>query len=270
MVLDHPLGQSARMTNPRIIIVTGGTSGIGRATAEALVATGATVVIAARDAERGRAVARDLGCMFVCTDVSEPEAVGQLIEETVARHGRLDGALNNAAAFTSGTMAPLADVSIEAFDRDMAINLRGLWLCMRAQIRQMLNQGAGAYSIVNTSSINGLGGAPYGSTYSAAKAAILALTKSAAVEYAPQGLRINALVPGTFETPLLNAALDAVDTATGTPGAARHATIGRIPLGRIGAPHEAASAAVWLLSDAASYVTGASFIVDGGMTCLMR
>jgi NAD(P)-dependent dehydrogenase (short-subunit alcohol dehydrogenase family) len=153
----------------------------------------------------------------------------------------------------------------------IGVNLKGVWLCLKHEIQQMLRQQPAGGAIVNTSSVNGLGGAPQGALYSATKSGVLALTKSAAQDYARHGIRVNALVAGAFETPMLERVFD---RASGCPPEAREAVAAHyrqlIPLGRIGRPEEAVEAAVWLCSDAASYVTGHSMIVDGGMTATVR
>jgi NAD(P)-dependent dehydrogenase (short-subunit alcohol dehydrogenase family) len=259
----------------KVILVTGGTSGIGRAAAEAFARAGAAIVLAGRRAGLGQQVAEELRASgaevrFVQADVSRPADVDRLVGSTVEAYGRLDGAFNNAAT-TDGALALTADFSEEQFDRAIAMNLKSVWLCMRSEIRQMLSQPRPGGAIVNTSSVNGLGGAPGGALYSAAKAGVLALTKSAAQEYATQGIRVNALVAGAFRTPMLEHVFDVV--GAGAPegrSAAEAQYTGLVPMRRIGLPEEAAAAAVWLCSDAASYVTGHSMIVDGGMTAATR
>jgi NAD(P)-dependent dehydrogenase (short-subunit alcohol dehydrogenase family) len=259
----------------RVILVTGGTSGIGRAAAEAFARAGAKVVIAGRRAELGEKVVEELRAQggevqFIQADVSLSTDVDRLMAETVNRHGRLDAAFNNAAT-TDGAFALTADFTEEQFDRAVAMNLRSVWLCMRAEIRHFLSQSPPCGAIVNTSSVNGLGGAAGGSLYSAAKAGVLALTKSAAQEYATKGIRVNALVAGAFRTPMLQQVFDTAGAAApGGPTAVEAQYAGLNPMRRIGSPEEAAAAAVWLCSDAASYVTGLSMIVDGGMTAGMR
>jgi NAD(P)-dependent dehydrogenase (short-subunit alcohol dehydrogenase family) len=259
----------------KVALVTGGSSGIGRAAALAFAGQGAQVVIAARGCDRGEAVAREIseagGCaLFVAADVSIAANVEALVSRTVERFGRLDYALNNAATIEE-PFAATADITEEEFDRAMALNLKSVWMCMRQEIRQMLVQDPPGGAIVNTSSVNGLGGVPNACLYAAAKAGVIALTKSAAMEYARQGVRVNALVAGAFDTPMLAAA---VDRASGGNPEAR-AEIGQmwkrmVPTGRVGRPEEAGAAAVWLCSDAASYVTGHSMIVDGGLSSLYR
>jgi NAD(P)-dependent dehydrogenase (short-subunit alcohol dehydrogenase family) len=259
----------------KVALVTGGSSGIGRAAALAFARAGAQVVLAARGSDRGNEVEREIRATggvatFVCADVSRGNEVRALIERTVAEYGRLDCAFNNAASLEEAfTMT--ADFSEDQFDRSIALNLKSVWLCMKHEIRQMLVQTPPGGAIVNTSSVNGLGGVPQAAFYAAAKAGVLALTKSAALEYARQGIRINALVAGPFRTPMLESVFERL---SGGNAEARQAVARRfeemVALGRIAQPEEAAEAVLWLCSGAASYVTGHSMIVDGGMTATMR
>jgi NAD(P)-dependent dehydrogenase (short-subunit alcohol dehydrogenase family) len=258
-----------------VVLVTGGSSGIGRAIATICAQRKAKVVIAARGAARGAAVAREIEAaggtaMFVAADVSQPSEVSALTSQTVAAFGRLDWAFNNAAAVEE-PFARTADFTEAQFDHSLALNLKSVWLCMQQQIRQMLAQKPAGGSIVNTSSVNGLGGVPQAALYAAAKAGVIALTKTAALEYARDGIRVNALVAGAFQTPMLD---EAMNRASGGDPQAKEAIAQRyaqmVAAGRIGRPEEAAEAAVWLCSDAASYVTGHSMIVDGGLTAAMR
>jgi NAD(P)-dependent dehydrogenase (short-subunit alcohol dehydrogenase family) len=256
----------------RVALVTGGSSGIGRATALGFAREGAAVVIASRGVERGEAVRRELEALgaqaeFVATDVSQAEEVEALVRRTVERFGRLDCAFNNAAALDVGVFKPSAEFSEEEFDRHIALNLKSVWLCMKHEIVQMVGQGTGG-AIVNTSSINGLGGVPYNALYAIAKAGVLGLTKSAVQEYAKQGIRVNALVAGGFRTPMLESVFERVSPQD--PAAAEAGFSQLVPLGRIGRPEEAAEAVLWLCSEAASYVTGHSLIVDGGATAPFR
>src|SRR5262249_19152820 len=180
---------------------------------------GARVVIAARNAERGKRALDDLKqagaeAMFVATDVAKSAEVEALISKTVERFGRLDCAVNNAAGYM-GAFSATADFSEEEFDETIAVDLKGVWLGMKFQIRQMLRQEPPGGAIVNVSSVNGLGGTPMGSLYSAAKAGMLGLTKSAALEYGRQGIRINALVAGAFATPMLSNAMDKMSGGNG-------------------------------------------------------
>jgi len=259
----------------KVALITGGSSGIGRAAALLFAREGAQVAITARGEERGKRVAAEIEAaggtaLFLAGDVSQASHVARLIERTVAAFGRLDYALNNAAALEE-PFAATADLTEEQFDRSIALNLKSVWLCMRQEIVQMLAQQPAGGAIVNTSSINGLGGVARGSFYAAAKAGVLALTKSAAMEYASQGIRVNALVAGAFQTPMLE---DAMDRMSGGNAEAKGEMEKRyqqfIPMGRIGRPEEAAEAAVWLCSERSSYLTGHSLIVDGGLTAPMR
>jgi NAD(P)-dependent dehydrogenase (short-subunit alcohol dehydrogenase family) len=259
----------------KVALVTGGSSGIGRATALAFARRGAAVAIAARGAERGEAVAQAIEvagapALFVATDVSSAAQVEALVARTVERFGRLDFAVNNAATIEE-EFKRTAELTEEQFDRSIGFNLKSVWLSMRAEIRQMLAQQPHGGAIVNTSSVNGLGGVAMASFYAAAKAGILALTKSAAIEYTAAGIRVNALVAGAFQTPMLERAMESL--TGGNPEL--HAAMAErwkqvVPAQRIGRPEEAAEAVVWLCSDAASYVTGHSMIVDGGMTAACR
>jgi len=259
----------------QVVLVTGGSSGIGRAAAEAFAGTGAKVVLAARGTERGEAVAQSLrktgaDAHFVQADVSRATEVSRLLARVIAIHGRLDAAFNNAAT-TDGVFASTAEFSEEQFDRCVSANLKSVWLCMREEINQMLAQTPAGGVIVNTSSVNGLGGASGGALYSAAKAGVIALTKSAAQEYATQGIRVNALVAGAFRTPMLTGVFEHYGGGNAEAAAAVETQYTQsVPLRRIGNAAEAAAAVVWLCSDAASYVTGHSLIVDGGMTATVR
>jgi NAD(P)-dependent dehydrogenase (short-subunit alcohol dehydrogenase family) len=259
----------------KVALITGGSSGIGKAAALAFAREGAKVVIAARREAEGGAVVREIlegggSALFVSTDVTQSSQIHILVKRAVSAFGRLDCAVNNAAAVEE-PFALTADFTEEQFDRSIAVNLKSVWLSMREEIRQMLAQQPSGGAIVNTSSVNGLGGVAQASFYAAAKAGIIALTKSAALEYARLGIRINVLVPGAFDTPMLR---EVMNRAAGGVEEGREAISKawseRIPAGRIGRPEEAAAAALWLCSDAASYVTGHSLIVDGGLTSPMR
>lgn len=249
--------------------ITGGTSGIGRATVIAFVREGANVVFVGRSEDRGAEVVRETNgaARFIRADVSNEADVERAITTTVETFGRLDVAFNNAAAVEAGTFKTLADFTSEDFDGHIALNLKSVWLCMKYQIAAMLAKKT-AGSIINTSSVNGLGGVPMNALYAASKAAVIALSKSAALEYASSGIRVNALVPGAFRTPMLEGVFERV--SPGDPAAAEAGYQGVIPLGRLGDPAEAANAVVWLASDASSYMTGGSLIVDGGITAPYR
>ncbi len=259
----------------KVSLITGGSSGIGRAASLAFAREGARVIIAARNVERGEAVAHEIKeaggeAHFIRADMAKPNEIEALVRRAVEIYGRLDCAFNNAAS-AAGVFSPAADFSEEEFDQVVGVNLKGVWLCMKHEIRQMLEQQPSGGAIVNTSSVNGLGGSPQGALYSATKSGVLALTKSAAQDYAPYDIRVNALVAGFFQTPMLE---DLFHRASGGDAEARQAVETQyrrlISLNRIGRPEEAAEVVVWLCSDAASYVTGHSMIVDGGMTAALR
>jgi NAD(P)-dependent dehydrogenase (short-subunit alcohol dehydrogenase family) len=258
----------------KVVLVTGGSTGIGRAAAGLFAKAGASVVIAARGAERGQQAEHEIRAtggkiLFVQTDVSNAVQVQALIARTVETFGRLDGAFNNAAVFSK--VARTGDFDEADFDAEVTSNLKSVWFCMKYELEQMLKQEPRGGAIVNTSSINGLGGARLAALYSMSKAGILALTKSAAQEYASDGIRVNALVAGGFDTEMLRTAIS--QTVGGEPNKVQEtfkAYASRVPIGRIGRPEEAAQAALWLCSDAASYITGQSMIVDGGVTAWAR
>lgn len=245
----------------RVALVTGGSAGIGLATALAFAREGARVMIGSRDQARGEAAAKAVRALgtkaeFVATDVANPTDIEALVTACVERFGRLDCAFNNAAYGGSGELC--ADITEGEFEQTMAVNLRGVWLCMKHEIRQLLEQGGGG-SIVNMSSVDGLTGSPNGSVYSASKHGVDGLTKSAAIEYGPAGIRINAVCGGGFATEML-----ARGYGHDLEWVERYRRPA-VPLGRLGRPEECAEAVVWLCSDAASYVTGVCLPVDGGL-----
>ena len=242
----------------KIALVTGGSSGIGRATALAFAREGAKVVIGDIQVEGGERTLQAIkeaggDAILVKTDVTRPDQVEALIKKAVETYGRLDCAFNNAGF--EGARAPTADYTEEDWDRVISINLKGVWLCMKYEIPQMLKQGSGA--IVNTASSAGLVGFRTAPAYTAAKHGILGLTKTAALDYAPAGIRINAVCPGVIRTPML-------ERLTGGHPKLEAWLIAQEPVGRAGTPEEVAEAVVWLCSDAASFVTGHPMAVDGG------
>ncbi len=246
----------------RVALVTGGGSGIGRASALAFAREGAKVVVADVDVDGGQETVRLIEAAegtarFVRADVSQAAEVAALVEQAVATYGRLDCALNNAGI--QGDIKQTAECSQENWDRIIATNLTGVWLCMKHEIPHMLNQGWG--TIVNTASNFGLVGSNGMPAYSASKHGVLGLTKTAALEYAKSGIRVNAVCPGPVQTPLVDKVLAAQPELGDQIIKAIEA---REPVGRMGRPEEIAEAVVWLCSDAASFVTGTAMSVDGG------
>lgn len=243
----------------KVAIVTGASSGIGRATALAFAREGAKVVVDDITAEGGEETVRmirDGGgeAVFVRTDVSSSTEVEAMVNQAVETFGRLDYAVNNAGI--GGALAPTADYPEDSWRRVLDINLTGVWLCMKYEIPQMLRVGGGA--IVNMSSILGVVGFPHSAAYVAAKHGIIGLTQTAALEYATQGIRVNAICPGFIRTPMLERAglLDDPEQY--------QMLVNLHPVQRLGTPEEVASAAIWLCSDGASFVTGHALLVDGG------
>jgi NAD(P)-dependent dehydrogenase (short-subunit alcohol dehydrogenase family) len=239
-------------------LVTGGGSGIGRATSLALAREGAKVVVSDVVAEGGEETARLIQAAggeaaFVRTNVAQAAEVEALVKQAVGTYGRLDCAFNNAGI--AGAAARTADYTEENWDQVIAINLTGVWLCMKYEIQQMLKQGGGA--IVNTASVAGLVGFRSGPAYVASKHGVTGLTKTAALEYAKANIRVNAVCPGVIRTPMFERGLRV------NPGI-EETMAAREPVGRLGRPEEIAEAVVWLCSDAASFVTGFPMAVDGG------
>lgn len=245
----------------KVALVTGAACGIGRATARAFAREGYATVLADLDEAVGEAVAAELHaegatCRFVRCDVADEGDVRALIEWTVAAFGRLDAAFNNAGI--EGARANTVACTPENFDRVIAVNLRGVWLCMRHEIRQMLGQEGGG-AIVNCASVAGLIGLADIPAYVASKHGVIGLTRAAAVEYAKDGIRVNAVCPGAIETPMLQRHMQDSDEA-------RQAMAESAPIGRIGVPEEIASAVLWLCGTGASFTTGQALAVDGGWT----
>ncbi len=248
------MGQS----DGKAALITGAGSGIGRASALAFAREGATVVVADVDTAGGAETVRLVEsaggrALFVKTDVSRASEVEALVQASVAAYGRLDYAHNN-AGIEGMVLTPTADWTEEAWNRIININLKGVWLGMKYQIPQMLKQGGGA--IVNTASIAGLVGSR-SAGYGASKHGIVGLTKTAALEYAKSGIRVNAVCPGVIRTPMVQRSLDRMPEL-------EERFVAVEPIGRIGRPEEVAEAVVWLCSAAASFVTGHAMTVDGG------
>ena len=243
----------------RVALVTGAASGIGRATARAFAQSGVKVVLADISAEVGEGIAAEIhrqtetSTSFVKCDVSKSSDVERMVRHAVERFGRIDYAFNNAG--TEGLQAATAECSESNFDRTVAVDLKGTWLCMKYEIPQMLKQGAG--TIVNCSSIAGLVGFPNIPAYVAAKHGVIGLTKTAALEYAKANIRVNAVCPGVIHTPM-------VDRFVGGDAEAMKALVAGEPVGRIGEPSEIADAVLYLCSGHASFVTGIAMPVDGG------
>jgi NAD(P)-dependent dehydrogenase (short-subunit alcohol dehydrogenase family) len=246
--------------NGKVALVTGAGSGMGLATAKAFAEADASVVLADIQEEAARAAAEQLiadgrKALAIRCDVSDDGQVASMIERTVSSFGRLDVAFNNAGVMQR--RVETADISGDEWDRVMAINLRGVWSCMKYELRQMLRQGSGA--IVNCSSIGGVIGNPGLAAYAAAKHGVIGLTQSAALEYAARGIRINAVCPGTIKTPM-------VQSMTGGDSKALAEMVKDEPIGRLGEPEEIAAAVLWLCSPGASFVVGHALLVDGGYT----
>jgi NAD(P)-dependent dehydrogenase (short-subunit alcohol dehydrogenase family) len=241
----------------RVGIVTGGSSGIGRATAVAMTQAGARIVIADRDKAGAQETVQLAGgadhAYFVSTDVADADSAMAMVAATVQHFGRLDFAHNNAGIASAGPL--LADIAPEEWSRCLAVNLTGVWNCLRAEIPAMLETGGG--SIVNTASGLGLVAIGRQAAYVAAKHGVVGLTKAAALEYSAQGVRVNAVCPGVVRTPLFE------EAAAHDPDLLPAVT-SMHPIGRLGQPEEIAAAVVWLCSDASSFVTGHPLAVDGG------
>lgn len=244
----------------QVALVTGAGSGMGLATAKAFAESGAAVVLADYNEETVRAAAQELvsdghKAIAVRCDVADESQVKEMIDQTISAFGRLDAAYNNAGI--NSPVAETADASSEEYDRVMAINLRGVWNCMKYELLQMRKQGSGA--IVNCSSLGGLVGIAGRGVYHASKHGVLGLTKSAGLEYAARGIRVNAICPGIIATPMVTGMIEREPEAM-------DALMKEQPIGRLGRPEEIASAVLWLCSPGASFVIGHALAVDGGYT----
>lgn len=242
----------------RVALVTGASSGIGRATALAFAEKGARVVVSDVQQAPGESTVREIrdkggDAVFVKADVARADEIAALVERAVGTFGGLDFAFNNAGI--EGTMAATADCTEDNWDRTLAVNLKGTWLCMKYELRYMLARGGGV--IVNCSSVAGLVGFQGLPAYTASKHGIVGLTRSAALEYAKSGIRVNAVCPGVIVTPMVERIVRE------HPEMHAGLTAGE-PVGRMGVPEEVAAAVLWLCSDGASFVTGHAMAVDGG------
>jgi len=243
----------------KVALVTGGGSGIGRATALAFAQEGASVIVSGRSVASGEETVQMINAIggearWVKADVSRAAEVEALVNKAVAVYGRLDCAFNNAGI--EGVLAPTAECTEENWDRTLAVNLKGTWLCLKYELLQMLKQSRGA--IVNNASSLGLVGIAALPAYVASKHGVVGLTKSAALEYAKMGIRINAVCPGAIRTPLYE------ERIFKTHPQMEELVTALEPVGRMGEPEEIAAAVGWLCSEAASFVTGHAMAVDGG------
>ena len=250
------------MLDKKVGLVTGAGSGIGRASAIALAEAGARVVVADLDASGGAQtvasiVAAGGQAVFVEADVTSASAVEAMVAAAIDTYGQLDCAHNNVGGVTQTDRLRTHEFTQATWGRDLDLTLTGLWLCMKYELTHMLSRGSG--SIVNTASVLGHVATPGVASYVAAKHAVIGLTKAAALEYAEDGIRVNAVSPGYIPTPSLQAIIDTTP-ALEAQWAAKH------PIGRMGQPEEIAAAVVWLCSDAASFVVGHTLVVDGGYT----
>jgi NAD(P)-dependent dehydrogenase (short-subunit alcohol dehydrogenase family) len=258
------MNPSGRLEN-KVIIVTGGSSGIGLAASLALSSEGARVVIASRDQAEGERAVKSIESAggqagFIKTDITDASQVRLMVKFTIERYGRLDCAFNNAGTDSMSGSSPgtsILEFNEEDWDRVINVNLKGVWLCMKYELPEMLRMGKG--SIVNNSSVAGLVGIPNSSAYTASKHGVVGLTKAVALEYARAGIRVNAVCPGAVMTPMLERVFARQPDREPIYAALQ-------PIGRLGSPEEVANCVVWLCSDESSLVTGHALPVEGGWT----
>lgn len=248
-----------RLMEGKVVLITGAAQGIGFAAAKAFAVAGASVALADWDEDlvnksTEQLTAHGYKALAIVCDVSDDAQVNAMVDKTVEVFGKLDAAFNNAGI--QNVLADAADQTIEDFDRVMGVNLRGVWSCMKYELQQMRKQGNGA--IVNCSSIGGILGGPQRGTYHGAKHGVIGLTKSAALEYASLGIRINSICPGIIHTPMVDKMM------AGGQQDILDAMINAVPAKRLGRPEEIADAVLWLCSDMASLVVGHTLVVDGG------
>jgi len=247
----------------KVALITGGGNGIGRATAYAFADRGAKIVVVDLDEDAGNETAATIrkgggDAMFIRADVGQGTEVKSVVDKTVATYGRLDYAHNNAGIAMQKFKSTI-EYEEEEWNRLIRTNLTGIWLCMKYEIPQMIGQDEKGV-IVNTSSVAGLTAIPGSSAYTASKFGVIGVTKAAALEYADQGLRINALCPGHIRTPMVRR-IQEQNSESGQAGQMER----RNPMKRMGTPEEVANTVIWLCSDAASYITGQAIVVDGGL-----
>lgn len=261
--------------NEKSIVVTGATSGIGRAAAVKLATLGARLTLVGRNEERGGEIERQVRSLgatarLELVDLTRTSAMQEIVARTVAEYGRIDAAVLAAAEMPDArAMVPLARVEDADVERGLISEIRATTHALRALLRQLLTQPGADRSVVVVSSVNGLGAAHNAALYSASKAASISLAKAAALDYAQSGIRVNALVLGAFETPMLATALER-QAADGNAEPIRRMYESHIAMGRIGRPGEAADVIAWLCSGSSSYLTGSSVILDGGLTTRAR
>jgi NAD(P)-dependent dehydrogenase (short-subunit alcohol dehydrogenase family) len=253
----------SRKLEGKVIMITGGSTGIGFATARRCVTEGASVLIADINETAGVAAAAELSAAggkvhFHPTNVTQASAVEAAVAEAVARFGRLDGAFNNAGI--DGGFTNTIKMTEEAFDQTIAVNLKGVWLCMKYQIEQFLAQGSGG-AIVNTASVAGLVGTRGGIAYCASKHGVVGMTKCAALDFSRKKIRVNAVCPGLIKTPMLEHMAEIT-------GVSVEAYANQEPVGRLGEPREIGDTVAFLLSEDSSFITGVALPVDGGWTAL--